>query len=292
MRKIMLILLLISSLQTALGGWDVVEEEKLFRFADSLFKEGEYRAALAEYKRLIFLYPKGDRVDEARYRIGACYQNLGMYHNAIAAYEAYLARYPRSPLRERAKLNIAECYLLAREREEAKRRFEFLISSGDEEVAIRARFLLGLMSVEEEEWFEAARWFRSIMKLYPHSEQASLAGSMYDLARRGASLKRRSPLKAALISALLPGMGQIYGGNLSRGLKFMAAFGLSTASSMRYARKGHTTLAVHMGLLAGAIYLWNIMDASDAAKEGNLLSRSLIIRRMKDRIEKAGTFKR
>jgi len=292
MRTIMIIILLISPFQAALGSWDSVEEEKLFRFANSLFKEGEYRAAMAEYKRLIFLYPKGDRVDEARYRIGACYQNLELYHNAIAAYEAYLARYPRSPLRERAKLNIAECYLLAREREEAKRRFEFLISSADDEVAIRARFLLGLMSVEEEDWSEAIRWFRSIMKLYPHSDQASLAGSMYDLAQRGASLKRRSPLKAALLSALLPGMGQIYGGNLSRGLKFMAAFGLSTMSSMRYAKEGHTALAVHMGLLAGAIYLWNIRDASDVAKGSNLFSRSLIIRRMRDRIEKAGAFKR
>jgi TolA-binding protein len=283
---------LISLLQTASAYWDVVEEERLFQFAGSLFDEGEYQAALAEYKRLIFLYPTGDRADDARYRIGACYQNMGMYRNAIAAYEAYLTKYPSSPLKERARLNIAECYLLSRRGEEAKRRFEMLISSPDDEVAIRARFLLGLMGVEGENWLEAARWFRSIMELYPKSDQALLAGQMYDLAQRGATLKKRSTVKAALLSALLPGVGQIYGGDLNRGLKILTAFGLSVIGGVHYARENRSVLAVHIGLLSGAIYLWNIRDATQVAKTSNLLSRSLLIKRMRAQIEKAGAFKR
>ena len=276
-------------LAIALSMWSgyqgLYEESKLLAFADSLYHEGEYESALAEYKRFLFLFPASDFAPQVRYRIGSCYQRLGRYSKAIAAYEAFLSLYPASPMAERARLKIGECYLLMGEREEAERRLKKLVDSPAEDVAIRARFLMGLMEVEARRWGEAARWFRSIMEEYPNSDQAILAGQMYDLSREGMKLKRRSGLKAALLSSLLPGAGQVYGGEVERGLRVAAAFGISAVSLAYYSSRGRTLPALTFAFLSGAIYIWNIRDSIETAHKWNARQRARILEAMKKRIE-------
>ncbi len=65
---------------------DLVRDPRfVLSFAEHLEKEGDYFAAISEYKR--YMHLRGGEVDSILYRIAGIYQEMGRYGNALDAVE-------------------------------------------------------------------------------------------------------------------------------------------------------------------------------------------------------------
>lgn len=83
---------------------DAAREEAKRHFAsgESLFKGGDYRAAILEFKAADALVPS----PILSFNIGLCHEKLGEEEAAVSLYRTYLARRPDAPNREQVEARI------------------------------------------------------------------------------------------------------------------------------------------------------------------------------------------
>jgi len=113
--------------------------EGAYQKAYSTLKNGDYPAAVKQFKAFLSAYPKSEYADNAYYWIGECYQQQGDYERAILEYEQVVKQYPKGDKIPSALL---------------KQGFAFL-NLGDR---VNAKLL-----------------FNKVIKEYPHSPQAEIA---------------------------------------------------------------------------------------------------------------------
>ncbi len=66
----LLLIVLVPSLALSNTAEPLPAEETQFAFANYLLQNHDYFRAATEFKRLLFLYPSGTKVDEANYLLG------------------------------------------------------------------------------------------------------------------------------------------------------------------------------------------------------------------------------
>jgi len=189
--------------------------ESIWAFAEHLFAEEEYYRAITEYKRLLFLFPRHSLKWKARLRIGECYQKGEKWEEAIAAYRKLQSRLkimaahpPSSAILHRELFyKTGECYYSLGEYWQARQALEELITGfpENEEFTDKARYLIGRCYLAESKWRDAGAEFSKL-------RQAPNAQELSRKARQGDDLPSKSPWKAGLLSAVLPGLGQLYVG--------------------------------------------------------------------------------
>lgn len=77
-----------------------------------------YQRAQAEYKKVLDDFPKGNRADDAMYKIAQTFVAQGQYEDAKVFLEELLRRWPKSPLAKESKAKLAE---LAKKKPAAKK---------------------------------------------------------------------------------------------------------------------------------------------------------------------------
>jgi TM2 domain-containing membrane protein YozV len=79
----------------------------------------------------------------------------------------------------------------------------------------------------------------------------------------------KSPVLAGIFSALIPGFGQIYEGDVCKGVTYMVAtYGLGTCALSSIASKSVTT-GIFNSCAAFGLYIWNIVNAVTSANQFN-----------------------
>ena len=184
-------------------------------FAHQLFSEGDYSRAITEAKRFLFLHPDNARGPEAHLLIARAYFETGDYTKARDSYLAVLNQKQSPNLAAQAILELgvvmeklglvqdALAYYQGLEKEPD------LPGDRDWDLINKARYRRGWLLLEQGRWDEARQAFEQV------EEGHALKGSAQELAQRsvqGADLPRRSPEAAGLMSAVLPGSGQLYVG--------------------------------------------------------------------------------
>lgn len=236
-------------------------------FAIHLLDEGDYYRAVTEAKRFLFLNPESPRRYEAWMTIGRAEYQSGRFQQAFAAFaqatkqgnpdraadallEAGLAREKAGPPDA-----AEEFYLGVIHSSELPRGKEFDLRN-------RARFRLGWMNLEAGNYETARKWFEAV------EPRHQLYNTAQDLAVRtgeGIDLPHRSPATAGVMSALLPGAGQLYDGRpVDAGL----AFGLNAAflwgTIEAYNNESWPVFAL-LGLMEIGWYGGNIYNAVNGA---------------------------
>lgn len=79
------------ALQTPDKGW---AEPAVYFAGRTRMRLARYGQAIAIFQRAIKTWPKSDRVDEAYYWIGFCYEQSRVNDQAIVWYKAFLQKYP------------------------------------------------------------------------------------------------------------------------------------------------------------------------------------------------------
>ena len=273
-------------------------------YADALFDESDYDAAILEFKRYIFYNPQIDLLDYALYRIGQSYYYSHSPIDAQKNFDRLLKDYPQSPFRLHARLMLGKTFMDNEDFAKARNEFRIITESsspplsprirGDEMggISAQAQYLQAWSYLSERDWYSAIAEFRKVGQFQPFtkftlersegfegrpdSPLSIKAESLADTALAGIRLPRKSPTLARWMSTFLPGSGQIYVGKITNGListAFNAAFIYLLVDSIRDKRYVDT-----VGIYAiGARFYWgNIYNATQSALEYN--------RRLEDRL--------
>ena len=190
-----------------------------FLYAEHLFDQRTYRAAILEYKRLLFLHPDIPKADLARYRIALSYYHQGNRELARQKFEEVTQKFPNSPLNLQAQLMLGRTYFDAKNYSTARSTFFSIVNAnGDGETAAPARYLRGWCYIHERAWFKAIAEFRTVQQLQPDTALSQISAQLADITYANTPLPFKSPQLAEWMSTFLPGTGQIYAGKLESGL--------------------------------------------------------------------------
>jgi len=240
-----------------------LSEKALFEFAEHLLKEKDWDGAILEFKRYLFLYPAGERADQAAYLLGETLRRKKDYAQAVLQWEASLRRRPDTPFKDAIVFGLAVVYSELGREEQALFLWESLIREGAPPYpAMACRALL--WSLVKGKQFDRAE---QILKEAPLSEaEKELHRRSVEEARH---LPRLSPTAAGLLAAALPGAGHWY---LDRKQDALIAFlinGLFTwAAASSFQEKNHG-LGVLLSVMELAWYSGNIYSAVNSAHKIN-----------------------
>ena len=260
-------------------------------FADSLFEEGDYLNAAYEYKRLLFLHPDAPRMDFIAFRIAASYQNAGKLEHAIRAYQFLIDTYPKSVLVERAKNNIAQGHLLSGDSEQGLASLKrFLSEHKESSLAPRVQFAIGMLFMDKGEWTQASRAWSDVYSTYPESPFAQVSERLARTIKNADTLPLRSPTVAGVLSALIPGSGQVYSGRTVDGLYTFVGMVVLGSASFYYADQERYEVAVPVGVLSMFFYGNGIYQSIQSARIFNVRYEEQFRNRLQQEIRSSGLF--
>ena len=260
-------------------------------FADSLFQEGDYLNAAHEYKRLLFLHPDAPQIDFIAFRVAASYQNAGKLENAIRAYQLLIDTYPKSMLVERAENNIAQCHVLSGDSEQGLASLKrFLSEHKKSSLAPRAQFTIGMLHADKGEWAQASRVWNDVYLTYPDTPFAEVSDRLSRTIKNIDMLPHRSPTVAGVLSALVPGSGQVYSGRMTAGLYTFGGMVVLGSAGFYYADQERYEVAIPVGVLSLFFYGNGIYQSIQSARAFNVQHEAQFRNRLQQEIRGSGLF--
>lgn len=252
-------------------------------FARSLLAEGDYYRAITVYKELAFFSPDPAERARHRYTIGKAYRLAQRHDLTVATLAPLLARSDLDPsLQARARLQLALGYLGSGVPALAEQQLQLAAQGGE---AGRASLYLGLLRLEIRQDQEAPAYFAAAAQ---DSDEATrlLALQLKEQTLALPNLPSRSPAFAAVLSALLPGAGQVYVGHSADALQafgFTGVFGFATylAYERDHERGGSYLLTGTAALITAIFYTANIYGAARTARYFNERQRELFLGNLK-----------
>ncbi|MBN2799685.1 MAG: hypothetical protein JXX28_11110, partial [Deltaproteobacteria bacterium] len=247
-----------------------VDAELAIRFADHLLRGDDPFNALTWYRLGSFL--SEEPRPGAELRAAWCYELGSRYDAAEAAYIAVGERYPqlaevtgwRAAMASRAagRVGMARVYLQ-----------EISLDAPGTPAAARAQWMEALLAIEQgQDAYGAA---------HLDVGGAYAARSAETLARLQAPYRVVSPTGAGVMSAVLPGSGQVYAGHWGDGVMALlttAGSGALSYTLLRYGaeedRGWAKTAGVSFGTLSGFFWASEVLGAVRGAQRANRLSRS------------------
>lgn len=248
----------------------------LLHYAARLFGEGSFESAICESHRAACF--AGDSVEssEAFLLLGLSHRSLGHLEEAEAAFQEALAMAASQDQVSRAILCLASVYVASERPGLALALLLPLIHNPD---ALSARcdaaLLSVIASVSDANWNEA----RSLLD----ERNAGTLSCMLDSAARAelramteaaASAPITSPATARWLSTFIPGLGQLYAGDVKNGLH---ALGLNAANGwvivLNIIKQDYVSAALFALGFAERYYAGNRFHAAEAAVQANTESK-------------------
>lgn len=274
--RFLTLLLLASRAACGAAQEDAGLQARIRVFADELLETGEYYRAATEYRRLLsyFQFARSER-EELRFRVAQCSFRASRFDEA-GRLLATLAADSESPeLRDDCLLLLAACRMrlfdyagsleVAREAEEAAFSTPY-----------RSRFahLAGLSLLHLDRPREAREAFASIPDKDPLGPSSR---RLEQTSRRAENLPHFRPLLTGLLSALVPGLGQMACGYFWDGLAALAVTGTSLAIGVAGHQRDDSSLAAAGFTLFGVWHAGNIYGGANAARRANRQARERML---------------
>lgn len=197
----------------------VVDAQKQYELAQTLFEEKEFSAAAHEYIRFFYLFPNHEKAARARYKTGVSFFYAGRFEDAARHLEKTAADFSDSRFAPDAMFKLSELYVATDDPGKAASVLRNLITlTRNPQVYDRACFMLGWLLLDKADVFKS----RSDYKVYPVKEaekyfsMISLEGkkkyriddSITSL-KKIHHLKKKTPAVAGALS-IIPGGGFLY----------------------------------------------------------------------------------
>ncbi len=225
-------------------------------FADHLYETGDYSRAATEYLRIRFTGPDGVACSCAGWMAAESFLQAGDYARARTTFRTNSAL-PGAF----GSYGVARTYLA--ESRYAEARVE-LARINEPVLADKSLALTGWSLCKEHHFADAAALFRQATGITGLDELAELDGH---------DLPRRSRLAGSLMSAVLPGAGQVYSGRTGDGLYALltvASTGLVTWWFAAHPEHDGTRVKLGIfGTLTALFYSAGIHGANIAARDFN-----------------------
>ena len=236
-------------------------EELPLPLAKHLSAQGNYDAAITEYKRFLFFHPDDERIAEIYHNIGLAYRAQGLWTEAVGALRTATHYAADTESKSEYQLELAVTLIAAQDYDLAQLELiKVTLRTASAQFYRRAQFLRGVAYVYQFRWDEA----REVLKDWSTDE------SLDTLFDEAANIPQKSIGVARTLSTILPGAGQIYAGNWQGGINALllnGAFGFLTVDA---ALEGHYTDALLWGgIIFLRYYRGNTFRAGKAAEQFN-----------------------
>ncbi len=243
-------------------------DSQSLRFADYLYKEGDYPRALGEYKRMRFLYP--EYRDYAEFMEGEVYLKLQDYDNGYRAFDRIEKRNPS--LSDLCRYEKARALFYKGDYKDSR---DILSSLKEEELSYKARILKGWSLFREKRFKQGAEVFKEIK------------GFESLTSYNGSNISKRSRLLSTLLSSIIPGAGQVYSGRAGDGFYSFLVIGGCGALAYHYYQRKEDLKFYLFSILGGIFWAGSIYGANLAARDYNRLKEREYLEEIEKIIKKA-----
>lgn len=230
-------------------------------FGRWLMERGEYYRAVTEFERFVFFQPSSPRVAEARWLMGLALFRAGRYAEAAEVLSLVTGD---GEYGFRASVYRADALFLKGDHEAAERLYREAAEGYPEEsgrLALRRAWAFLMMG----RFAEAVPLCDGVLALGDHRLEEE-AAEVKAVALRLAAFRPLSPVLAGVLSAVVPGAGQVYVKRPGDGLvAFGSVTSLALASWALWRWDRHKELAVGLTAMGGFLYAGNIYSAVSSA---------------------------
>ncbi|MBN1591637.1 MAG: hypothetical protein JW941_00145 [Candidatus Coatesbacteria bacterium] len=239
-----------------------IRPEVIYEFAEALFRDKDYQTAAAQYQLLLHLAPDFEQANRCKVKIALCKMLLGDLDEAQVLLRDLMVDESMRALWDELTLWQSVCFKNAGDYVSAFERLTALIQdSRSAELRPYSAYLMAWMHLSRAELQLARQTFRSLSESAVNAPAISkidfkaLAGAI----DRGAGLKRKSPLTAGILSAVLPGSGHLYCERYRDGCVALALNAAFTGAAIESFHKdvyvaGGIASSVELVFYSGTIY--------------------------------------
>jgi tetratricopeptide (TPR) repeat protein len=243
--------------------------ENIYRFAEYLYKSGDYRRAAGEFQRYFFSVEASELSDSLLYKIGLCYELSNETRRAENYYNKIIANYPDSDLFDAARYQIAHTYFRSGKYNESINYIEENIrKTSTRKARFKMDLLIGANYLYKRRWRMANKKFSPLIINDKECPDNSIVSKLNQFSIKGIQLPYKSKILAGSFSAVIPGMGKVYAGRISDGLYSLLVVGLTSWQAYDGFSKGGTKSEKGwiFGTLSAVFYLGNIYGSMVSVK--------------------------
>jgi len=260
----------------------ILDSEKQFKFAQRYMERGEYERAIGELERLIYFFPKDEKVPEAVYLIGLCHLKAKEYESARKVLFNVSKKYSNRNIAGKALFLIGETYYIQGVSEEAEHYFKRVITEYPQtELKNAALYRLGWSHMQSEKWQEASKTFNEVEK------ESSLYVNALNLSEKslaGEALPLKEPIAAGIMAGIVPGLGHAYCNRYKDGTVAFLLNGAFIFAAIESFDQDHDVLGGILTFLELGWYSGNIYSAVNCAHKYNRKVRNDFRRRLLDNL--------
>jgi tetratricopeptide (TPR) repeat protein len=207
----------------SLAHFGIAVSADLLSLGEELEENRDYDAAITEFKRFMFFHPGDDQTFRAYYGMGRCYRELKDWQKSFAAFQAALFSAPDEKTYGEISLSLADATFEAGKIEEGLLELDRItIGTQDQEAVRRAHFYKFIALVFRFHWKAAREAYAHYRSLLEDGRGSSSSRAIDSLLTSGETMKYLSPSHATWLSTFLPGLGQLYAGDLKNSLNALA----------------------------------------------------------------------
>ncbi len=235
---------------------DIFNLQNSKKFAQYLFKTGQYSYAAEEFQRVIFLNPQDN---DTKYQLVETYIQLHNIPKAESYFNQFFPLFDTLPVKFQKQSVRLDVYSENYEKA-IKKLTRSKLDSIDKQT-----WYLGL-SILEKRWKEAGEYYQAHV-----SNPDPVYHQFGNVVLRRLGAKTKSPFLAGTLSAVVPGLGKVYTENYGDALMAFLFTGINIWQAYRgFSKDG--IKSVHgwiFASLGAAFYLGNIFGSVKAAKRHN-----------------------
>ena len=243
-------------------GRKAIGEDTPLSMGSHFFKLGNFDAAITEYKRFLFFHPADPRTAETYRNIGIAYQEQGHWGEAVAAMRTAVQHASNPEEKSKYRLELAVIFIAAKDYDLG--RLELIkarMRNPSAPVHRHALFLEAIALIYQFRWAEAGE----VLRNYTTDEKLDT------LLENAVNAPQKSARLAKVLSAILPGAGQVYAGNWRSGLNAFALNGVLGYLTVDAVLERHyVDAALWAGVIFSRYYRGNIYRAEEAVLQFNL----------------------
>ena len=226
-----------------------------------LFAQGNYDAAITEYKRFLFFHPDDARVSEVYHNIGLAYRAQGLWTEAVTSLRAATHLATDAEAKSEYQLELALTLIAAQDYDLARLELiKAMMRTSSAQLYRRALFLQAVAYIYQFRWEDA----RESLRNYTTDERL---GALLDVAT---DIPLKSDRLAKVLSAIFPGAGQVYVGDWRDGINALLLNGALGFLTVDAVLDGHyVDAALWGGFIFWRYYRGNTFRAGQAAERFN-----------------------
>jgi len=268
----------------------IVNAQKQYQLAQTLFEEKEFSAAAHEYIRFFHLFPNHEKVARAKYKTGLSFFYAGRLEDAGRHLEKIAADFSDSGFASDAMFKLSELYIATNAPGKATSVLRDLITlTNMPQVHDRACFMIGWLLLDKADILKS----QSDYKVYPVREAEKyfsmisfkgkkkyrIEDSITSL-KKISHLKKKTPALAGVLS-IIPGGGFLYCGRYRDALvSFLLNSSLILAAHQSF-ENDNVFLGGVISLVEAGFYAGNIYGSVSSAHKYNIKKQKEFIDKLK-----------